>query len=102
MTLGVEVFLHDYRCGTVSLPLPVGGGTGFVGRELIRLLRNKGHEVTLISRQPGPGKITWVQSQTNSKHVCIFHLLLHKHHQPTLPLCFFSTEGLGIIWTSTL
>lgn len=34
-----------------------------MGRELIRLLRNKGHDVTLISRQPGPGKITWVQSQ---------------------------------------
>lgn len=37
-----------------------GGGTGFVGRELMRLLKNKGHEVTVISRQPGPGKITWV------------------------------------------
>lgn len=38
----------------------VGGGSGFVGRELTRLLRDKGHEVTVISRQPGPGKITWV------------------------------------------
>lgn len=37
-----------------------GGGTGFVGRELMCLLKNKGHEVTVISRQPGPGKITWV------------------------------------------
>ena len=40
----------------------VGGGSGFVGRELTRLLRGKGHEVTVISRQPGPGKITWVRS----------------------------------------
>lgn len=47
--------------GIFFLPIFVGGGTGFVGRELIRLLKNKGHEVTLISRQPGPGKITWVR-----------------------------------------
>ncbi|XP_036374839.1 epimerase family protein SDR39U1 isoform X1 [Megalops cyprinoides] len=37
----------------------VGGGSGFVGRELTRLLRKEGHEVTIISRQPGPGRITW-------------------------------------------
>uniref|UniRef100_A0A1A8G2H6 Short chain dehydrogenase/reductase family 39U, member 1 n=1 Tax=Nothobranchius korthausae TaxID=1143690 RepID=A0A1A8G2H6_9TELE len=37
----------------------IGGGSGFVGRELTCLLRDKGHEVTVISRQPGPGKITW-------------------------------------------
>ncbi|XP_066579066.1 epimerase family protein SDR39U1 [Amia ocellicauda] len=37
----------------------IGGGTGFVGRALTQLLRSKGHEVTVISRQPGPGRITW-------------------------------------------
>lgn len=71
-------------CGTISLSLPAGGGTGFVGRELIRLLRNKGHEVTLISRQPGPGKITWVKSQSNSKPV----FLLTPTTLHDLPLCF--------------
>lgn len=45
------VFFHHFT----------GGGSGFVGRELMRLLRHKGHEVTVISRQPGPGKITWVR-----------------------------------------
>lgn len=45
---------------SLSVVFLVGGGSGFVGRELTRLLRDKGHEVTLISRQPGPGKITWV------------------------------------------
>ncbi|XP_061112118.1 epimerase family protein SDR39U1 [Conger conger] len=37
----------------------IGGGSGFVGRELTRLLRGKGHEVTLISRHAGPDRITW-------------------------------------------
>ncbi|XP_029436068.1 epimerase family protein SDR39U1 isoform X2 [Rhinatrema bivittatum] len=37
----------------------VGGGTGFVGRALTCLLKSKGHEVTIISRSPGPGRITW-------------------------------------------
>lgn len=31
-----------------------------MGRELTRLLISKGHEVTVVSRQPGPGNITWV------------------------------------------
>nr|XP_034991514.1 epimerase family protein SDR39U1 [Zootoca vivipara] len=37
----------------------VGGGTGFVGRALTQLLRSRGHDVTLISRHPGKGRITW-------------------------------------------
>ncbi|XP_054572463.1 epimerase family protein SDR39U1 isoform X2 [Eptesicus fuscus] len=37
----------------------VGGGTGFIGTALSQLLKARGHEVTLVSRQPGPGRITW-------------------------------------------
>uniref|UniRef100_A0A8C5YXA2 NAD-dependent epimerase/dehydratase domain-containing protein n=1 Tax=Marmota marmota marmota TaxID=9994 RepID=A0A8C5YXA2_MARMA len=37
----------------------VGGGTGFVGTALTQLLKARGHEVTLVSRQPRPGRITW-------------------------------------------
>ncbi|XP_053558230.1 epimerase family protein SDR39U1 [Bombina bombina] len=37
----------------------IGGGRGFVGQSLTRLLRSQGHEVTIISRQPGDGRITW-------------------------------------------
>ncbi|XP_076004498.1 epimerase family protein SDR39U1 [Genypterus blacodes] len=48
----------------------VGGGSGFVGRELTRLLRVKGHEVTLISRQPGPGKITWGELESGGLPAC--------------------------------
>lgn len=48
----------------------VGGGSGFVGRELTRLLRSKGHEVTVISRQPGPGKITWRDLESNGLPSC--------------------------------
>ncbi|XP_061835032.1 epimerase family protein SDR39U1 isoform X1 [Nerophis lumbriciformis] len=48
----------------------IGGGTGFVGRELIRLLRDKGHEVTVISRQQGPGRITWSELQSGGLPPC--------------------------------
>ncbi|XP_004864124.1 epimerase family protein SDR39U1 isoform X1 [Heterocephalus glaber] len=37
----------------------VGGGTGFIGQALTQLLKSRGHEVTLVSRRPGPARITW-------------------------------------------
>nr|XP_060636103.1 epimerase family protein SDR39U1 [Anolis sagrei ordinatus] len=37
----------------------VGGGSGFVGRALTRLLKDRGHEVTLVSRSPGKNRVTW-------------------------------------------
>ncbi|XP_063074544.1 epimerase family protein SDR39U1 [Engraulis encrasicolus] len=48
----------------------IGGGTGFVGRELTKLLRQKGHEVTVISRQAGPGKITWADVESGGLPPC--------------------------------
>ncbi|KAM9459247.1 epimerase family protein SDR39U1 [Salvelinus alpinus] len=48
----------------------IGGGSGFVGRELTRLLKNKGHEVTIISRQPGLGKITWGELESGGLPPC--------------------------------
>jgi len=42
-----------------SLKILVGGGTGFVGKTLVPRLQNKGHQVTLLSRTEGPGKISW-------------------------------------------
>lgn len=41
-----------------------------MGRELTRLLRHKGHEVTVISRQPGPGKITWAELESHGLPPC--------------------------------
>ncbi|XP_017266366.1 epimerase family protein SDR39U1 [Kryptolebias marmoratus] len=48
----------------------IGGGSGFVGRELTHLLRDKGHEVTVISRQPGPGRITWGELESRGLPPC--------------------------------
>ncbi|KAA0719469.1 Epimerase family protein SDR39U1 [Triplophysa tibetana] len=48
----------------------IGGGTGFVGRELTRLLKTKGHEITIISRQPGPGRITWADVESGGLPPC--------------------------------
>ncbi|XP_018613611.2 epimerase family protein SDR39U1 [Scleropages formosus] len=48
----------------------IGGGSGFVGRELTQLLRRKGHEVTIISRQPGPGRITWADLECGGLPPC--------------------------------
>ncbi|KAJ8336515.1 hypothetical protein SKAU_G00377350 [Synaphobranchus kaupii] len=48
----------------------IAGGSGFVGRELTQLLRKKGHEVTIISRHPGPGRITWNDLDTGGLPPC--------------------------------
>ncbi|KAM4810326.1 epimerase family protein SDR39U1 [Rhinophrynus dorsalis] len=37
----------------------IGGGSGFVGQSLSQLLLSRGHKVTIISRRPGKGRITW-------------------------------------------
>ncbi|XP_025298244.1 epimerase family protein SDR39U1 isoform X2 [Canis lupus baileyi] len=48
----------------------VGGGTGFIGTALTQLLRARGHEVTLVSRKPGPGRITWDELATSGLPRC--------------------------------
>jgi uncharacterized protein (TIGR01777 family) len=37
----------------------IGGGSGFIGSALATVLRKRGDSVTLVSRQAGPGRITW-------------------------------------------
>ncbi|XP_043411868.1 epimerase family protein SDR39U1 isoform X1 [Prionailurus bengalensis] len=48
----------------------VGGGTGFIGTALTQLLKARGHEVTLVSRKPGPGRITWDELATSGLPRC--------------------------------
>uniref|UniRef100_A0A8C5L3Z3 Short chain dehydrogenase/reductase family 39U, member 1 n=1 Tax=Jaculus jaculus TaxID=51337 RepID=A0A8C5L3Z3_JACJA len=48
----------------------VGGGTGFIGTALSQLLKAKGHKVTLVSRQPGPGRITWNELTGSGLPIC--------------------------------
>ncbi|EDW57208.1 epimerase family protein SDR39U1 isoform X1 [Drosophila virilis] len=37
----------------------IGGGTGFIGSHLAKHLAKKGYEITVVSRMPGPKRITW-------------------------------------------
>ncbi|VEN59572.1 unnamed protein product [Callosobruchus maculatus] len=37
----------------------IGGGTGFIGSALRNLLRFKGYGITVVSRMPGPSRISW-------------------------------------------
>ncbi|OCT98069.1 epimerase family protein SDR39U1 isoform X1 [Xenopus laevis] len=37
----------------------IGGGSGFIGQSLSKLLNNRGHNVSIISQRPGKGRITW-------------------------------------------
>nr|CAD7415382.1 unnamed protein product [Timema poppensis] len=39
--------------------LAVGGGSGFIGTALTNLLRTNGYGVTVVSRMPGPQRISW-------------------------------------------
>ncbi|XP_055989735.1 epimerase family protein SDR39U1 [Sorex fumeus] len=48
----------------------VGGGTGFVGTALTQLLKARGHEVTLVSRKPGPGRVTWKELSASGLPPC--------------------------------
>ncbi|XP_054287284.1 epimerase family protein SDR39U1-like [Macrosteles quadrilineatus] len=43
----------------------LGGGTGFIGSAFTYLLKSKGYEVTIISRVPGPQRLTWFDIQSN-------------------------------------
>jgi uncharacterized protein len=50
--------------GTITLKdkrmrILVGGGTGFIGSALSQALSKRGDEVLLLSRQAGPGRISW-------------------------------------------
>lgn len=38
----------------------LGGGSGFIGRSLKKMLTDNGHKVTIISRLPGTGRKTWI------------------------------------------
>lgn len=42
-----------------------GGGTGFIGSALCKLLKTKGYGVTVVSRMPGTQRISWNDLQTN-------------------------------------
>ena len=37
----------------------IGGGSGFIGRNLHKALLQRGHTALIISRTPGKDKITW-------------------------------------------
>jgi hypothetical protein len=37
----------------------IGGGSGFIGSALTAALRSRGNKVTVLSRTPGAGRITW-------------------------------------------
>lgn len=43
----------------------IGGGRGFVGRHLVKLLKDQGFKVTVVSRQTGKEQITWTEVQRN-------------------------------------
>lgn len=48
----------------------IGGGTGFIGSALARQLKNKGHEVVVISRTQGAGKTSWDQIKREGLPPC--------------------------------
>lgn len=42
-----------------------GGGTGFIGKRLCKLMGQQGYDVTVVSRMPGPKRITWLELENN-------------------------------------
>ncbi|MET7883177.1 NAD-dependent epimerase/dehydratase family protein [Streptomyces avermitilis] len=55
-----------------SIPLRVfvAGATGVIGRALVPLLTSVGHDVTALSRTPGPGRAAAVWSHPAGRLRC--------------------------------
>ncbi|XP_069489870.1 epimerase family protein SDR39U1 isoform X3 [Ambystoma mexicanum] len=65
-----DIYTAHYHRWSRPLANLKGGGTGFLGRALTRLLKSRGHEVTVVSRQPGEGRITWADLSANGLPSC--------------------------------
>ncbi|MGD0676771.1 MAG: TIGR01777 family oxidoreductase [Polyangiaceae bacterium] len=53
----------------------VTGGTGFIGRALVRSLTERGDQIVIVSRRAGPHTISWDEVETHAKQVdAIVHL----------------------------
>jgi len=52
------------------LHVVIGGGSGFIGAALTKALRDRGDAVTWISRQTGPGRVTWDSIARNGLPPC--------------------------------
>ena len=48
----------------------IGGGSGFIGTALKKVLIQRGDKVTIVSRFPGQDRITWQQLQQNGLPQC--------------------------------
>ncbi|KAF4528121.1 hypothetical protein B566_EDAN016324 [Ephemera danica] len=55
---GGSIFFLDQTTGS-----PVRGGTGFLGTAITNLLRQKGYSVVIVSRMPGPQRLSWIDIQ---------------------------------------
>lgn len=49
----------------ITCKIIIGGGSGFVGKHLSKLLQNKGYGVKIISRMPGPQRMSWQDLSKN-------------------------------------
>lgn len=68
-----------------------GGGTGFIGKALVRSLKQAGHEVTIISRSKAPGRITWV---SGIKHFSPHLFFTYNYQQVTTFTVAFCGIGM--------
>lgn len=73
---------------TARLSLSPGGGTGFIGTALTRLLRSRGHQVTHVSRREGEDRISWVRAESGHRRGNVSGL----RNQPGA-LAFHGMEG---------
>lgn len=80
-----------------NMHVVIGGGSGFIGTALTEALQRRGDKVTLISRYPGEGRITWEQVSDLSTWISIQRWMILSRSQYRFGMVPAQMSLLGVL-----